>query len=266
MRKTLQLLLLISAVNFSLAQEINHNYSFLIDASKSAACNICLVEDMKSEAQYNLLVKRASGESYKLEQLIFDSLVKQKSEIEEVYKTELGADSVLFNVEKYAKIQCLANYSFPSLKESEMTALLVKFDAYYWPLEIPQPYYSKFDIEDSEKDESGKYVYLYRGHKTLMTKDELENQYNKVDTSYNSLNNYKNAMADKFYMDYTGKVFSEIDRTEQLMFLEYKNRTLFGLYKMDFEQFDKQKEAIKRDDVQLQLLKKRYLDIIELKE
>lgn len=273
MIKTLPLLLFIAALNFScnsvnrsLAQDINQNYSFFIDSTKSAACNICLVEDLKIEAQGNLLMKKASGEIYEVEQLIFDSLVQQQTKIMEVFETEWGSDLTVSELEEHSKNQCLASYSFPSLKEAETTELLINFDTYYWSLEIPKPYYSKFNIEDFDKDESGKYVYICKGNKTLMTRAELEQQFNKVISSYTSLNNYKDSMANKYYMDYTGKVFSEIDKAEQLMFLEHKNRTLFGIYKLDFEQFVKKKDAILGDDLKLQTLKKRYLDIIELKE
>lgn len=273
MIKKLKLLFIITLLNFScnsvnssMAQDINNNDTFFVDSSKSAACNICLVEDMRKEAQGNLLIIKATGENHEAEKIIYDSLVSRKAKIIEVFKSELGDEATQIDIEKYATDQCIANYSFPTLKEFETAELLIKFDSYYWSLEIPIPYYSKFNIDDFDKDESGKYIYLFKGNKILMSKAELENQFNKVYESYNNLITYKNSMVDYYYNEYTGKLFSKIDRTEQLMFLEHKNKTIFGLYKMDLELFVKKKEAIKKEDLKLQILKEKYLDIIELKE
>jgi hypothetical protein len=272
MIKTFPLLLFITALNFScnsvnssLAQDINQDYSFLIDSTKSVACNICLVEDMRKEAHGEFLMIKATGAEYEKEKSIFDSLVTLKTKILEVYKKELGPDSPLNDIEKYAVEQCLGEFSFPVLSEAETTELFLKFDSYYWSLQIPIPYPSKFSIDDFEEAENGKYIYLFKGNKFLMSETELENQFKKVYVSYDNLISYKNSMVDYYYNEYTGKLFSQRDRTEQLMFLEHKNRTLNGLYKMQLEEVVKKKKEIQESDLKLQALKQKYLNIIELK-
>jgi hypothetical protein len=269
----LTLLLFSTLLNFScissnnkLGQETKTDATIIVDSTKNTACNICLIEDLRLKALEGLLKKKSYGENHESEQAYFDSLVLKKKQILEIFKTELGQKNEILELEKHANEQCLNSYSFPNLKESETTELLLKFDAYYWSLEIPTPYYSKFDINHYDKDKSGKYIYICKGNKTLMTEKQLEVQFNKVISSYDNLIHYKDSIANQYYKNYTGKIFSEIDRTEQLMFLEHKWKVLFGLYEMNLEQFVKQKETIRNDDIKLQVLKKKYLRVIELKE
>lgn len=247
-----------NSINTCTAQDSNH--SFLIDSTKNTACNICLIEDLIDKLKYELIVLEVQGENYEVEKTALDSLNSRKERIIEVYEKETGYNTEMLYFMGYASNDCLKNYSFIKIKESERIETLLSFEAYYRNLDIPTPQDTIMDLEDFEKEENGNYKYYVRGQKFNLSLKELELQIESVNKSLVELNEYRNSKTDYFCRQYSGKNFSKMDKTEQLMFIYHLQQALFVTYSLEISERDKRIEDIRNEDIKLQKLKNEYLE------
>lgn len=232
----------------------------LINSKKSTACNICLIEDLIDNLEYQLIVMGVQGVNSEVEKHKFDSLVLQKVEILEAYKKQLGAEYQSLDLEYEALKECMSNYSFVKVKKSKRLELLLSFDAYYRNLDIPTPNDKVMSLKDFEKEENGKYKYYVRGQKFNLSLKELESQIENMNRSLVELNDYRKTKTDYFCQLYSGENFSQMDKTQQLMFIRHLQESLIVTYNLEFSEREKKIEDIRNEDIKLQKLKNNYLE------
>jgi hypothetical protein len=80
------------------------------------------------------------------------------------------------------------------------------------------------------------------------------------------LTNYQREKFDQYSLAYSGKQFSQMDRTEQLMFIVHKNNILAKELKMSLEDIERNREAIRTADTIFQSLKAQYLETLKIAE
>jgi hypothetical protein len=259
------LLLNISCVSINTikAQEANNHY-FFIDSTKSTACNICLIDDLLLDADYKLLIKKISGDDFKVEEMKVDTLNSKREKLIKLFEKEDNPKH--YSIEIQAKNQCLENYSFYSNEELERFKLLVHFNAYLESLDVPIPSDTIFNTLNYKKDKSGKYIIYDRGQKFLKTEQDLEKFFKNFINSYNRLSNYQKSRIDYYCQQYTGKSYSQMDKTEQLMFKLHAENELFNSPLNNIEREDIDKENILKSDLKLQKLKNEYVESSKIKE
>lgn len=263
-------LIVFSAIIFNIGfSQRSQNAKFIIDTTKSIACNISLNDYYRKNLEVEIITLKVNQKNSQKTEENLALLNAQLLKMIEVYSKEKGSEFDESTLIYEARDRCLSEYSFsyvehPDLNfEDERTELLLYFNAYLTSIDIPKLNDTIFNIEDFEKDENGLYILKFKGEKFQMSHDDLEAHMKTMIKNYLNLIHFKNDRIDYFSRQYSGKSFSKMDLTEQLMFKFYAQREIYRKLINNVDLIRRQEEIINNDS-ELQSLILKYEESTEI--